>query len=99
MATTTHPDIHSFIDYLKYEKRYSAHTITSYSTDLQDFFNFSELQFGKTPLEKIDHNYIRSWIAFLKEGGMTAKSINRKISCLKSFFKYQLRMGHLRTSP
>jgi len=99
MTPETHPDIQPFIEYLKYEKRYSTHTITSYTTDLNDFYNYMGTQFGKTPLVRIDHNYIRSWIAGLKENGMTAKSINRKISCLKSFFKYQLRMGHIKTSP
>jgi integrase/recombinase XerC len=99
MSSTIHPEIRSFIEYLKYEKRYSAHTITSYTTDLHDFYDYIESQFGKTLLPGIDHNYIRSWIACLKENGLTAKSINRKISCLKSFFKYQLRLGHLTASP
>ena len=91
--------IHSFLDYLKFEKRYSAHTITSYRTDLSGFFDYLEIQFGEVMLKDINHGFIRSWLASLKEEGLSPKSINRKISALKSFFKYHLRSGTIDVSP
>lgn len=81
----------SFLDYLKFERRYSPHTVISYSTDLRDFFDFLEKQFGSTEFRDINHGMIRSWLAFLKETGRTAKTINRKISSLRSFFKWLLK--------
>jgi integrase/recombinase XerC len=88
-----------FIDYLKFEKRYSAHTIRAYTDDLDQFFLFLEKTFGETAPPGISATFIRSWLASLKEQKITSKSINRKISSLKSFFKYQLRAGTLEKSP
>lgn len=88
-----------FFDYLKYEKRYSAHTLSSYQTDLDAFFTAVTTVYGALSLEEIKHTHIRTWLAELKENGNTAKTINRKISSLKSFFKYQLKLGRLTTSP
>src|SRR5688572_1930401 len=99
MTAATHPDIRSFLEYLKYEKRYSVHTLTSYQTDLLEFYEYLHKQFGKVSLKEIDHHFVRSWMAGLKEKGLTSKSINRKISCLKSFFKYHLRTGTIDASP
>ncbi len=99
MKATGHSVIQPFLDYLKFEKRYSVHTLTSYQTDLTDFFSYAELTFGKHSLKDITHHYIRSWLAGMKDKGFTSKSINRKISSLKSFFKYQLRTGAMEGSP
>jgi integrase/recombinase XerC len=88
-----------FIDYLKFEKRYSAHTVRAYSDDLGQFFSYLDSSFGVTPLPLVTTSFIRSWLASLKEQKITSKSINRKISSLKSFFKYQLRTGSLKKSP
>ncbi len=88
-----------FIDYLKFEKRYSAHTVRAYRDDLDQFFSYIQLIFGDTALPGISTPFIRSWLASLKEQKITSKSINRKISSLKSFFKYQLRTGQLEKSP
>lgn len=89
----------SFLDYLKFEKRYSVHTLVSYEGDLRDFFDFLELTYGPTALPDITYTMIRSWLAGLKENGLSSKSINRKISSLKSFFKYHLRLGAIRQAP
>jgi integrase/recombinase XerC len=94
-----HPVIQPFLDYLKFEKRYSRHTIISYETDLTSFFDYIVTQYGETPLNQLSHIYIRSWLASLKDEGLTAKSINRKISSLKSFFKYQLKAGAIKQTP
>ena len=88
-----------FIDYLKFEKRYSAHTIRAYTDDLDQFFSYLNTGFGETAVSAITAPFIRSWLASLKEQKITSKSINRKISSLKSFFKYQLRTGSLEKSP
>lgn len=88
-----------FIDYLKFEKRYSAHTVRAYRDDLDQFFIYQGTIFGDTTLSAISTPIIRSWLASLKEQKMTSKSVNRKISSLKSFFKFQLRMGLLEKSP
>lgn len=96
---TLNPILQSFIDYLKFEKRYSAHTIRSYQDDLSHFFQYLSGQFGEIPLHEISASFVRSWLASLKESNMSSKSINRKISSLKSFFKYQLRTGVLKQTP
>jgi integrase/recombinase XerC len=93
------PPIQSFIDYLRFEKRYSAHTIRSYGDDLSQFFDFIAVQFGETDLEPIGPSMIRSWLASLKDQKLGSRSINRKISTLKSFYKHQLRSGLLEQSP
>jgi integrase/recombinase XerC len=91
--------IQQFLDYLSFQKRYSRHTITSYQNDLTAFFDFMFTQFGETQLAAIKTTFIRSWLAELKEKGLESKSINRKISTLKSFFKYQLRQQTITVSP
>lgn len=88
-----------FFDYLKFEKRYSKHTLAAYETDLVSFFDFLIIQFGEMPVEQISHTFIRSWLASLKDEGLSAKSINRKISSLKSFFKYEVKIGVLKQTP
>jgi len=98
MSTQTRP-IQSFLDYLKFEKRYSPHTLISYQTDLREFYDYLEIQFGQTELSGITYNYIRSWLADLKSRKITSQTINRKISSLRSFFKYQVRIGKLESSP
>ena len=99
MASLSQPVIQIFLDYLKYEKRYSRHTVTSYETDLRDFASYVEIQYGPVNLPKIDHAIIRGWLAALKEQRLASRSVNRKISTLRSFFKYQLRIGNLKNSP
>lgn len=91
--------IQQFLDYLKFEKRYSPHTLVSYETDLLSFNDFLEKFYGPTGLEAITAPYVRSWLAELKGKNVHTKSLNRKISTLKSFFKYQLKQGFLTSSP
>jgi integrase/recombinase XerC len=91
--------IRSFIDFLKFEKRYSQHTIRAYADDLEQFFRFLDSSFGAQELSQISSPLIRSWLASLKENKITSKSVNRKISSLKSFFKYLVRTGTLDKTP
>lgn len=95
----THSNIQSFIDYLKFEKRYSQHTVIAYETDLIAFFDFVATQYGETLLEQLTHSYVRTWLASLKDENLTSRTINRKISSLKSFFKYQIKTGRIKQSP
>ena len=88
-----------FIDYLKFEKRYSKHTITAYETDLDQFFTFIENQYQLTDINDLNPSMIRTWLASLKEEELTSKSINRKISSLKSLNKYLLKNGLIVKSP
>ena len=98
-VTEAYPQINNFLDYLKFEKRYSQHTIISYQNDLEQFFSFLISQFDTPAIEKISGSFVRTWLAELKGDEMTAKSINRKISSLKSFFKYQMKIGLLVETP
>ncbi len=99
MPTSITNAVQQFTDYLTFQKRYSQHTIISYQNDLTAFFDFIELSFGDILLANIKPTFIRTWLADLKKRGMEAKTINRKISTLKSFFKYQLKEQALSVSP
>lgn len=91
--------IQSFLDYLKFQKRYSRHTITSYQTDLEAFFAFLKEQFEEASVEQVKATYVRTWLARLKSEEVTSKTINRKISSLKSFYKYLLRQEIVTATP
>lgn len=91
--------IREFLDYLKFEKRYSEHTIISYDNDISSFFTYMEQSFDAPPISEINHALIRSWLAGLKEERLASRSINRKISTLRSFFKYHLKRGNIDAVP
>ena len=88
-----------FIDYLRFEKRFSQHTVRAYQDDLIQFFDFLELQFGSMELSAIQASFVRSWLASMKDVGMSSRTLNRKISSLKTFFRYQVRQGILEFTP
>jgi integrase/recombinase XerC len=91
--------IREFLNYLTFQKRYSRHTTISYENDLTGFFDFVVLQYNSLDLTEISPSVVRSWLASLKENKITSKTINRKISTLKSFFKYQLKMNKIEVNP
>ena len=99
MPHTIQHHILEFLQYLQYQKRYSRHTIISYQNDLRGFEVFLAGQYGSLTLDQVKSAFIRSWLASLKEGGITSKTINRKISSLKSFFKYNIRKEVISASP
>lgn len=99
MSEVLHPVANQFLAYIQLEKRYSAHTFTAYQQDLTQFFIFLRSQYGDVSLQGISHLHVRTWLAWLMEEGIVAKSVNRKISTLKSFFKYAMRHGVVVTSP
>jgi integrase/recombinase XerC len=87
------------VDYLKFEKRYSEHTIRAYRDDLEAFAVYLRDDFGGMALQEITPAVVRSWLASMKDAGLSSKSINRKISSLRSFYKFQLRCGVVVQSP
>src|SRR5689334_14004016 len=99
MAEATSDHIQRFLDYLKFEKRYSPHTLTSYEHDIRTFFEYLTQSFGDTGLTEINSGFVRSWLAHMKEEKNTAKTINRKLSSLRSFFKYHLKRGAITQMP
>ena len=99
MSLTHEQEIQAFLDYLKFEKRYSAHTLISYQTDILSFFTYLDENYDPVKLSDISHNLIRSWLAVLKAQKLSSRSINRKISSLRSFFKYHLKRGAIQSMP
>ena len=89
----------SFHDYLLLEKNYSQHTVTAYLNDLGFFESFLSSEYDDTDLIKVNYNQIRSWIVSLSDDGIANASINRKISSLKSFYKFLLKTKQLDSSP
>ncbi|MEP6682124.1 MAG: site-specific tyrosine recombinase/integron integrase [Parafilimonas sp.] len=94
-----YPEADSFLNYLRFQKRYSRHTIISYENDLEQFLVFLEDNFDAPSFPNINSSIVRSWLASLKEKNLTSKSINRKISTLKSFFKFLMKEGLVETTP
>ncbi|QYA25698.1 tyrosine-type recombinase/integrase [Gramella sp. MT6] len=88
-----------FLDYLQLEKKYSSHTITAYSRDLRDFQNFISRTYEQESLEDVNYSQIRSWIVDLSEFGITNRTINRKLSSLKSYYRFLLKTGQIDSSP
>jgi integrase/recombinase XerC len=91
-------NINNFIKYIRYEKRLSEHTINSYETDLIQFRNFVFVESNDDELNP-EYQKIRAWIASLSEQGLSAVSINRKVSSLKSYVKYLMKFGHISKNP
>lgn len=91
--------IQAFIDYLRFEKRFSAHTVKAYTDDLDQFFSYIGRQYEMDDLSSVTTSVIRSWMASLAEQEMNPRSINRKLSCLRSFYTYGRRTGRMQSNP
>ena len=88
-----------FLSYLKNEKRYSTHTIKAYENDLDQFAAYlREVYDEANPLKTIP-SALRSWVVSLLDEGVTARSVNRKISTLKSYYKFHKRQGDIESLP
>lgn len=90
--------ISPFIDYLGYEKRFSPHTLTAYRNDLEQLRDYLQKEYS-TELPAATHLVIRSWIAQLMEQGISPRSVNRKITTLKTFYRFLLRENLVRVNP
>lgn len=89
----------NFLQYLQFEKRFSNHTILAYSTDLAQFYEYLGAVYQVKDLSEINHLIIRSWIVKLMEQKISSRSINRKITTLKTFYKFLLRQGLVTDNP
>lgn len=94
-----HRHIDSFFDYLTYEKKYSAHTINSYKNDINQFLEFINPQQDSISISEINYQQIRAWVASLIKDKIASRSVNRKLSSLKSFFKFLQRQQIIDINP
>lgn len=88
-----------FIDHIQKEKRYSSHTVIAYKADIEQFRGYLHKQYEQDDLLHIQSAMVRSWLADMMGMGMSKASLNRKISALKSFYKYLLRQGYVQVNP
>ena len=91
--------IEKFIEYLQIEKNYSVNTLTAYKKDLMEFQAFIKDNYDKYVIENVDYKIIRSWIVILVNKNLSNRSINRKVSSLKSFYKFLVKTDTISSSP
>lgn len=92
--------IESFLDYLRYERNYSGYTIGAYRKDLRQFEDFvKEKKEGLFIPAEVDTDLVRNWIVCLLDNRMSPVSVNRKLSSLKSFFKFLIKQGYVSVNP
>ncbi|HTY45899.1 MAG TPA: tyrosine recombinase XerC [Patescibacteria group bacterium] len=87
--------IEKFVRYLEIEKNYSSHTVLNYRLDLEDFKKFLD----QTPVENVDYLVLRKYLACLKEKNLKARSVGRRLSTLRTFFKFLTREGFVKANP
>ena len=88
-----------FTDYLLLEKKYSPHTVAAYSKDIQRFFDFVSKEYQLKSLLVVNYSMVRSWIVYLVDSGISNSSINRKISSLKTYYKFLLKTSQITETP
>ena len=92
--------INSFLNYLKHERNYSYYTVKSYAKDLAQFKEYVENEVGMEYFpHKIDSDIVRNWIVYLLDSKISPTTVNRKLSSLKSFFKFLIRQQKISVSP
>ncbi len=89
----------NYLQYLESEKRTSPHTITAYKADIESFRNFLEEEFDQPKLIKASPQMVRSWLASLIESNKVPRSVNRKLSSLRGFYKFEIKDGNLDKNP
>lgn len=89
----------NFLQYLQYEKRFSNHTLVAYTNDLHQFLEYLFISYEIKDTEEINHTIVRSWVVSLMEQKVSPRSVNRKISTLKTFYKYLLRQNTVMENP
>lgn len=93
-----HP-LNAFLHYLQYEKRYSLLTVQAYESDLEQFFLFIETQYEHREATRVSAAQVRSWLAELSEQGLAPRSMQRKLSALKSMFHWMRKQGLTENNP
>ncbi|MBW2938880.1 tyrosine-type recombinase/integrase [Aureisphaera sp. CAU 1614] len=88
-----------FIDYLTLEKNYSKHTVTAYLKDLETFLAFASENYDYHTIKKVNYSVIRSWIVSLVDSGISNRTINRKMSSLKTYYKFLLKTQQIKENP
>ncbi len=88
-----------FVSYLKFEKRFSVHTITAYEADLEQFSKYLDVQYQVNDIGSVNHVFIRSWVVTLIEEKLNPRSINRKITTLRTFFRFMQREKIISVNP
>lgn len=88
-----------FLDYITFEKRYSPNTVNAYKADLDQFFTFIKTQYDLSDINKIDYQVVRSWIVYLMDNKVTSRSVNRKITTLKTYFRFLVKEGLVTDNP
>ncbi len=91
--------IQSFLQYLRFEKRFSVNTVLAYENDLKQFFKFQSELYAVVDPAQIESTMVRSWMVNLMEAKISTRSINRKITSLKSFYKFLMKKGEVKSSP
>nr|WP_262913967.1 tyrosine-type recombinase/integrase [Polaribacter sp. DS7-9] len=91
--------ITSFLEYLSLEKKYSVHTVTAYKNDLISFRDYLVTELEQESLVDVNYNQIRGWIVYLVNLNLSNRSINRKVSSLKSFYKFLQKTHQIKVSP
>lgn len=89
----------SFFRYIEHEKRFSAHTVTSYRNDLNQFSEFLSKEFKLEDLAKADSRVIRAWIVSLVESGLGPRTVNRKIASLRAYYKFLVKREEIEKDP
>ncbi|TAL59749.1 MAG: integrase [Bacteroidetes bacterium] len=89
----------AFTNYLRYEKRLSPHSVLAYSSDLDQFYIYLKTVYLLDDIGEVNHSIIRSWVVSLMENKISARSVNRKISTLKSYYKFLLREKAMDINP
>ncbi len=88
-----------FTDYLQLEKKYSPHTVTAYLKDLETFQLFASEEYQYTEIVNVNYSIVRSWIVSLVDSGISNRTVNRKISSLKTYYKFLLKTGQIEINP
>lgn len=91
--------INNFLDYLTHERAYSPHTVTNYGNDLREFDTYLKNTEDPIELSHADADLVRRWAMEFMASGMKATSVNRKLSALRTFYKYLLKKGKIKVSP
>jgi integrase/recombinase XerC len=91
--------VDAFLEYLNLEKKYSAHTITAYKNDLQSFKKFLEMEYAQENLREVHYSQIRNWIVNLVDIKVSNRTVNRKVSALKSFFTFLQKTKQIDYNP
>jgi integrase/recombinase XerC len=91
--------VESFLQYLHSEKRFSDHTVLAYGNDLRQFSSYLEDQYDIENLDEVNDKIVRSWMVQLSDLGLSARSVNRKLSTLKSFYRFAKKNGYNNRNP